>query len=79
MRVYTGKEELKEEILKSYSRNIAEFDNMCEEMKEFRTDDVNRTSAENLVYQVDWISFVLKWERDERNGQDVKTPANWFN
>ena len=54
MRAYTSKEELKDEIKKTYTKFIAEFDNIPEEMKDLRAEDVDRTPAENLAYQVGW-------------------------
>lgn len=61
-----------------YTKFIAEFDNIPEEMKDLRAEDVDRTPAENLAYQVGWTTLVLKWEHDERNGLEVKTPSNQF-
>ena len=78
MRAYTSKEELKDEIKKTYTKFIAEFDNIPEEMKDLRAEDVDRTPAENLAYQVGWTTLVLKWEQDERNGLEVKTPSDQF-
>lgn len=66
MHPYTSKEELKDEIKKTYTKFIAEFDNIPEEMKDLRAEDVDRTPAENLAYQVGWTMLVLKWEQDER-------------
>ena len=78
MRAYTSKEELKDEIKKTYTKFIAEFDNIPEEMKDLRAEDVDRTPAENLAYQVGWTMLVLKWEQDERNGLEAKTPSEQF-
>ena len=78
MRTYASKEELKAEIKKTYVKFIAEFDNIPEEMKDLRAEDVDRTPAENLAYQVGWTTLVLEWERDERNGLEVKTPSAQF-
>ncbi len=78
MKVYSSKEELKDEIKRTYSKFIAEFDNIPEDMKDLRAEDVDRTPAENLAYQVGWTTIVLKWEQDERNGLEVKTPSDQF-
>ena len=78
MKVYTSKEELKDEIKKTYSKFIAEFDNIPEDMKDLRAEGVDRTPAENLAYQVGWTTLVLKWEQDEKNGIEVKTPSDQF-
>ena len=78
MRTYANKEELKEEIKKTYAKFIAEFDDIPENMKDLRAEGADRTPAENLAYQVGWTSLVLKWEQDERNGLEVKTPSEQF-
>ncbi len=46
--------------------NIAEFDNIPEGLKDKRVDEVDRTPAENLAYQIGWTTLVLKWEEDEK-------------
>ena len=78
MKEYTGKEELKDEIRKAYLKYIAEFDDIPEEKKDLRTEEADRTPAENLAYQVGWTSLLLGWERDERNGLEVRTPSDQF-
>jgi glyoxylase I family protein len=49
-----------------------------ESLKDKRVDEVDRTPAENLAYQVGWTTLVLKWEADERKGLHVKTPSDDF-
>lgn len=78
MRTYKNKEELKSEINKSFEKYIAEFDDIPENLKDKRIDEVDRTPDENLAYQVGWTSLLLKWEHDERNGLEVKTPSDKF-
>ena len=60
MRKYSSKDELKEEIYKTYSKYIEEFDDIDEDLKDKRVDGVDRTPAENLSYQVGWTSLLLK-------------------
>lgn len=76
MKTYQSKEELKNEIQKSFEKYISEFDNIPEELKDKRVEEVDRTPAENLSYQVGWTTLLLKWEKDERNGLEVKTPSD---
>ncbi|MDO5695878.1 MAG: ClbS/DfsB family four-helix bundle protein [Eubacteriales bacterium] len=78
MRTYTSKEELKAEINKTFEKYITEFDDIPESLKDKRIDEVDRTPAENLAYQVGWTTLVLKWEEDEKNGLQVKTPSDHF-
>ncbi len=78
MRKCENKEELKTAIRNSFDRYITEFENIPEALKDRRADGVDRTPAENLAYQVGWTTLLLKWEEDERNGLDVKTPSPLF-
>ena len=78
MRVYENKENLKTEINKAFVKYISEFDNIPETLKDKRVDEVDRTPAENLAYQVGWTTLLLKWEEDERKGFQVKTPSDKF-
>lgn len=59
MRTYKNKEELKSEINKSFEKYIAEFDDIPENLKDKRIDEVDRTPDENLAYQVGWTSLLL--------------------
>ena len=78
LRVYKNKEELKTEISKAFEKYISEFDAIPEALKDKRIEEVDRTPAENLAYQVGWTSLLLKWEEDERAGLPVKTPSDQF-
>lgn len=78
LRVYKSKEELKAEINKTFEKYISKFDSIPEALKDKRVDEVDRTPAENLAYQVGWTTLVLKWEEDERKGLQVKTPSDEF-
>ena len=78
MRTYENKDELKREINKSFEKYISEFDDIPESLKDASVEEVDRTPAENLAYQVGWTTLVLKWEEDERNGLQVKTPSDDF-
>ena len=75
LRTYKDKEELKNEINKSFEKYISEFDDIPESLKDKRADEVDRTPAENLAYQLGWTTLVLQWEENERNGLKVKTPS----
>lgn len=78
MRGYENKEELKNEICKSFAKYISEFDGIPEALKDKSVDGVDRTPAENLAYQLGWTTLILKWEEDERNGLQVRTPSDEF-
>lgn len=64
--------------LRSIEKYISEFDDIPEALKDKRVEEVDRTPAENLAYQVGWTTLVLKWETDERNGLPLKTPSEDF-
>ncbi len=74
MRTYENKDELKNEINKSFAKYISEFNDIPESLKDKRVDEVDRTPAENLAYQVGWTTLILKWEADERKGFRSKLP-----
>ena len=78
MRTYNNKDELKSEIHKSFEKYISEFGDIPESLKDTSVEEVDRTPAENLAYQVGWTTLVLKWEEDERKGLQAKTPSNEF-
>ena len=78
MKQYASKEELKKEIIKSYKKYIEEFNDIDENLKDQRIEEVDRTPAENLSYQVGWTSLLLKWEENEKAGIEVKTPSEKF-
>ena len=78
MRTYKDKEELKNEINKSFEKYISEFDDIPEALKDKRVREADRTPAENLAYQVGWTTLVLKWENDEKQGRKVQTPSELF-
>ena len=56
LRTYENKDELKNEINKSFAKYISEFDIIPESLKDKRVEEVDRTPAENLAYQVGWRS-----------------------
>ena len=58
MRTYNNKEELKAEINKAFEKYISEFDDIPEALKDKRVEEVDRTPAENLAYQVGWTTLV---------------------
>ena len=58
MRTYENKDELKNEINKSFAKYISEFNDIPEHLKDKRIDEVDRTPAENLAYQVGWTTLV---------------------
>ena len=76
MRTYENKAELKHEMEKSYRKYRDEFEDIPEELKNKGCEEVDRTPAENLAYQVGWTSLLIKWEEDEKAGKVVKTPSD---
>lgn len=78
MRVYTNKEELIIEIKQRYQKYIAEFENIPEDLRDRRTDEVDKTLSEKLSYQLGWLSLLLGWEEKEKAGIEVQTPAEGY-
>ncbi len=78
MKTYRDKDELKKEIKKTYKKYIEEFLDIPENLKDKKNNEIDRTPAENLAYQVGWTTLLLKWENDSRLGLKVKTPTDKF-
>ena len=78
MKEYISKIELTNAIKSSYKKYIDEFENISEDFKDKRFEEVDRTPAENLAYQVGWTTLLLKWEKDEKIGLEVHTPSENF-
>lgn len=71
MRVYTNKEELITEIKQRSQKYIAEFEKIPEDLRNRRTDEVDKTPSENLSYQ-------LGWKEEEKAGIEVQTLAEGY-
>lgn len=78
MRTYENKDELKNEINKSFAKYISEFDIIPESLKDKRVEEVDRTPAENLAYQVGWttlvpfpVSWTVKMKKKQKETQDI--------
>ena len=52
MRTYENKEELKNEINKSFAKYISEFDDIPEYLKDMRVDEVDRTPEKILLIRL---------------------------
>lgn len=78
MTTYESKDILKQAIMKTYNQYDEEFNMIREEMKDDRIEDVSRTPAENLAYQVGWTTLLLQWEQHETEGKVVHTPAEGY-
>ena len=74
MRTYVNKDELKNEINKSFAKYISEFNDIPESLKDERIDEVDRTPAENLAYQVGWTALILKWKQTKERVFRSKLP-----
>ncbi|MDG4973061.1 ClbS/DfsB family four-helix bundle protein [Lactococcus lactis] len=78
MRVYTNKEELITEIKQRSQKYIAEFEKIPEDLRNRRTDEVDKTPSENLSYQLGWLSLLLGWKEEEKAGIEVQTLAEGY-
>lgn len=78
MRFYTNKEELITEIKQRSQKYIAEFEKIPEDLRNRRTDEVDKTPSENLSYQLGWLSLLLGWKEEEKAGIEVQTLAEGY-
>ena len=58
MKEYISKVELTSAIKASYQKYIDEFENISEDLKDKRFEEVDRTPTENLAYQVGWTTLL---------------------
>ncbi|MCL2085729.1 ClbS/DfsB family four-helix bundle protein [Candidatus Saccharibacteria bacterium] len=75
MAQYKNKQELIDEINKSYGAFVMEFDNIRPEDIHKRVEGVDRTPSEMIAYQIGWLNHIMQWEKDELAGKKVETPA----
>lgn len=75
MAQYKNKQELIDEINKSYKLFIEEFDGVKNENIHKRVASVDRTPSEIIAYQIGWLNHIMQWEKDEMKGKEVITPA----
>ena len=67
------KQELQTEIHKRYLL-LQEYDSIPESYRNVRDDEVQRTPAEILAYQLGWIPLLIGWDQDEKSGKNVIMP-----
>ncbi|MGG9986157.1 ClbS/DfsB family four-helix bundle protein [Lactiplantibacillus plantarum] len=75
MRTYANPEELITQIKSSYTKFIAEFDVIPNQQRDLLVDNVDKSPSQMLAYQIGWLTLLLSWESDEKQGKTVVTPA----
>ncbi|MDR0664993.1 MAG: ClbS/DfsB family four-helix bundle protein [Helicobacteraceae bacterium] len=75
MKVYKTKQDLIDEINKTYNLFIAEFAEINNKDIHERVIGIDKTPSEALAYQIGWLNLLLSWEKDELAGKKVETPA----
>ncbi|MBP2024615.1 hypothetical protein J2Z71_000130 [Peptoniphilus stercorisuis] len=75
MQSYNSKEELIDEIIKRKELFINEFESIKENEKDIIIDEIDRTPAQMISYQLGWMNLILFWEDKNKKGIDVKTPS----
>ncbi|MEG2110624.1 MAG: ClbS/DfsB family four-helix bundle protein [Clostridium sp.] len=78
MREYKNKQELILEISNCAKLFIEEFDNIDEKDKDILLDEVDRTPAQMIAYQLGWMNLLLSWESQEQEGNTVVTPTTEY-
>ena len=74
MQEYKSKQELIEEISKRAKLFIDEFSDITEKDRNKLIDEVDRTPAQMIAYQLGWMNLILYWEQQEQKGIAVVTP-----
>ncbi len=75
MQAYDSKEALIAAVQKTYQLFDREFDDVPEQKRNVRIQEVDRTPQEMLAYQLGWLRLVRGWELDELAGKPVITPS----
>ena len=75
---YQNREELILEILNRAKLFIEEFDYIDEKDKDILLNEVDRTPAQMIAYQLGWMNLLLSWEREEQEGNTVITPTSEY-
>lgn len=75
MQTYENKQALIDEINKRAGLFIHEFDDVTNANKDTPAENIDRTPAQMIAYQLGWMSLILEWEREERHGKPVITPT----
>ena len=78
MKKYQSKEAFKNELVKQANLFISEFNDVAESERDLMKTGVDRSPAQMLAYQLGWMDLLLDWEREEKNGIEVITPAPGF-
>lgn len=72
---YKNKQELIEEINRRAKLFIDEFREVDASEKDILLEEVDRTPAQMLAYQLGWMQLLLYWEEQNRKGIEVQTPT----
>ena len=78
MQTYENKEDLTAAMKKAAQLFIGEFDTIKGADKDKLIDGVDRTPAQMIAYQLGWMNLIMKWDKDELEGKEVKTPSQEY-
>lgn len=78
MAEYKNKQDLILEISNRAKLFIEEFDDIHEIQKDILINEVDRTPAQMIAYQLGWMNLLLSWEREEQEGKTVITPTSEY-
>ncbi|EPF80348.1 ClbS/DfsB family four-helix bundle protein [Acinetobacter rudis] len=78
MKKYESKQELINTIKNTLNSYLSEFDDILENEKNRVIIGVDKTPAQNISYQLGWVSLLLDWEKNENAGHEVSMPKVGF-
>lgn len=78
MAEYQNRQEFISEISKRAKLFIEEFDDVNEINKDILLNEVDRTPAQMIAYQLGWMNLLLNWESQEQKGNRVITPTSEY-
>lgn len=78
MKTYESKQELMDAIRNSFNEYISEFDDILDSEENEIIIGIEKTPAQNISYQLGWLSLLLEWEKKEKEGKHVITPKEGY-
>ena len=75
MQGYSSKKELIDEINKRAVLFINEFSKITDENKDTFVDEVDKSPAQMIAYQLGWMNLIFLWEEKNKNDETVITPS----
>lgn len=78
MQEYENKQALINEIKKTSELFINELSTIAEADKDTYYEEIGKTPAQIISYQLGWMNLLMKWDQDEADQKEIFTPAEGY-